>query len=541
MKMRTKDTSRIIYLCVFLATAISSVFVISCNKDTTIDRRMTDANKLIQSNPDSALFLLEEIQDNYLTSMSEKQKAYLSMYMAKAKISQDKTFLTDDTFDSSIKYLETIDDTLGLVEMYQLAAIKHRWIGQQDSATTYLKKAINLIPDSESQVKSSLYVKLSNLYAYPSLKKDYHKALKYAQIALSTANRADNNARALHDIGLFYSYANQNDSAILFLEKAISEADPKSPDFSTYVLNYANSPNADFNRSRAYLNKIKGKHLGKFVTLGFIFLNNAIPDSAKHYLAESKKIYSEDPSKYSLNTYNNIHLLEQSIKLLETGIVSLESTTNDSISTILEIQNKLSSEQRDHNNKLEIRLLESKSRRQLMLIVSLGILLLMSIGFGIFIWHTKRRYLKLKKQLDNVKIEQIVVEASESVNEADTSLSLIKERMNICIEQFRVSKLQGEIDKMELQYRNTDKFPPIKNRETLQKGLIACFADFIVDLKMTGVKLNLDDIVTCIMSCLHETNMSIAACLGTTDTAVRTRKTRLRAKLPAGIIDLLDL
>ncbi len=136
-------------------------------------------------------------------------------------------------------------------------------------------------------------------------------------------------------------------------------------------------------------------------------------------------------------------------------------------------------------------------------------------------------------------MEQIVVEANEE--ESESSLDLVRRRMNLCIEQFRESKLQANLDKITVDFRNAGNYPSVKDRESLQKSLIGCFADFIVDLKMTGVKLNMEDIITCILSSLRESNATIAACLGTTDTAIRTRKTRLRAKLPAEMLDLLEL
>ncbi len=113
--------------------------------------------------------------------------------------------------------------------------------------------------------------------------------------------------------------------------------------------------------------------------------------------------------------------------------------------------------------------------------------------------------------------------------------------MELCIEQFRESKLQANFDKITVDFRNTGNYPSVKERESLQKRLIGCFADFIVDLKMTGVKLNMEDIITCIMSCLRESNTTIAACLGATETAIRTRKSRLRAKLPTEMLALLEL
>ena len=338
--------------------------------------------------------------------------------------------------------------------------------------------------------------------------------------ALNVSQTKEERARALHDVGLFYSFIGDNDSTAIYMEKALSQTDVNDPLFTTYALNYANNPSSDFRRSVEYLNRIKTQSLGKRITLGFIYLNNSQVDSARYYSEVSRSMYNENPTRYSINTYNNLRLLDQSIGLLNKGIVvPYEGTvTNDSISEVTSIQKKISEEQRDYNTRLQIQLLQSKAHRQLLLNIGLGILLVIVIGVGIYVWQSKRKYLKLKKRLDNIKVEQIIAEANDDE-----------------------SKLQAYLDKMAIQYRNSGNYPSVKERETAQKILISCFADFIVDLKMTGVKLNTEDIVTCIMSCLKESNATIAACLGATGTAIRTRKSRLRTKLPAVILNLLEL
>lgn len=252
-------------------------------------------------------------------------------------------------------------------------------------------------------------------------------------------------------------------------------------------------------------------------------------------------MYDENPARYSINTFNNLRLLEQSIGLRQKGTIDFyEGTvTNDSISEVTAIQRKISEERRVYNNQLHIQLLQAKSRRQSLISAGLGVILCLIIGFGIYVWISKRKLMKLKRQLDNVKVEQIFVEANEE--ESESSLDLVRRRMNLCIEQFRESKLQVNLDKITVDFRNTGNYPSVKEREALQKRLIGCFADFIVDLKITGVKLNMDDIVTCILSCIRESNATIAACLGATETAIRTRKSRLRAKLPAGMLNLLEI
>ena len=514
-----------------------------CDRTKTIDNRLRETESLISTSPDSALQILEDIRSEEAYHINERQKADLSILIAKAKNSQGRTFITDEFFDQSISYLESVSDTVGLVDIYQLAAIKKRWLLQQDSAAYYLSKAIELAPDSCGGFKSGLYIKLSNLYAFPTLPKDYDAAVKYAKLALKTASLPEDKSRILHDIGLFHSYLNNNDSAIIYMERALNETDPGNPDYETYALNYAALPNADIRRSRSFLDQIHGSHLGKMITLGFLYLNNSRLDSATRYLSESKSIYYDNPSLYSINTYNSLQLLEQSIGLLKTGTIfpDRSTVTNDSVSYILDTQRKVAKEQSDYNTWLLVRMLEAKANRQLIFTLSLAAILLLVVCFGLYVWYSKRKFLKLRQQLDKVKVEQIVTEAEEERKEPDTLNNLIKKRLDICIEQFRISNLQTEIDRIELQYRSSGAFPSIKRRETLQQGLIGCFADFIVDLKMTGAKLNIEDIVTCIMSCLKESNVAISACLGTTDTAIRTRKTRLRGKLPPKILEMLNL
>ncbi len=537
---RVYNNLTFVFICNILYACILSLLLLtSCNNTTFINEQLTKAEELLKSYPDSALLILDEIKSR--GKLSEAMKDYAINLTAKAKLRKGESFLTIDGFDNALNYYEENRDSVALLDMYQLAAIRMRWLGDQDSASIYLVKAIDIASEATSPTKSELYIELSNLYARPSLKKDYAKAISYAKEAMKTSRTKEERARAMHDIGLFHSFIGNNDSAAFYMENTLAETDVDDPQFTAYALNYASLPSADFRLSVTNLNRIKTQSLGKLITLGFLYLNNSQVDSARHYLEASKSMYNENPGRYSINTFNNLRMLEQSIGLLRKGaVLSYEGTvTNDSISELTAIQRKISEERRDYNNQLQIQLLQAKTRRQFLLSIGLGIILCLTIGFGIYIWNTKRKFLELKRQLDNVKVEQIVAEANEG--ESETSLDLMRRRMNLCIEQFRESKLQANFDKITMDFRNTGNYPPVKERETLQKRLIGCFADFIVDLKMTGVKLNMDDIVTCILSCLRESNATIAACLGSTDTAIRTRKYRLRAKLPAEMVDLLEL
>lgn len=527
-----------------LAYVIIGCWVLcGCTQRSNIDVRLAEAGQHIDSAPDSALAIIEDIVADRASGINDEQRSAVSILSAKAKLRQGKSFLTDENFDKALLYLESAGDTGALLDIYQLAAIKMRWEGKQDSAACFLKKAIVIATPFSEPSKSDLYIELSNLYARPSLKKDYHAAIIYARQALESAGSHEEKARAMHDMGLFYSFCDDNDSAATYIEQALELTDPESRHYTTYALNYANTPKADFRRSVDYLGNIKNESLGKYITLGFLYLNNSKLDSALHYAKIAGCMYEDAPSRYSINTYNNLRLLKMSVEMRSTGRVIPDdgTVTNDSISELMSIQRKISEERREHNNMLRLRLLEAKTRRQLIWNIALGALVLLVTGSGVTLWYARRRYMRLKRQLDDVRVRQIVSEANADGGGSQAVTDMIRQRLGICIEQYRISKLQSEIDAMEMQYRTTGNYPSTKARESVQKGLIASFADFIVDLKMTGAKLNLDDIVTCIMACLKYSNAAMAACLGSTDTAVRTRKSRLRAKLPPHISKLLSL
>ncbi|MCM1337314.1 MAG: hypothetical protein NC214_06535, partial [Candidatus Amulumruptor caecigallinarius] len=347
-----------------LHTIILCLLFVGCTNSGSINRQLTLADAFLENAPDSALLILDEISNrNDLTS---ETKAYSTMLTAKAKLRKGESFLMVEDFDYALGYYETSMDTTALLDMYQLAAIKMRWLGNQDSASMFLNKAVDIASETTSPSKSELFIELSNLYAMPSLKKDYTKAISYATEALNFARTNEERARAMHDIGLFHSFTGHNDSTAIYMERALAETDADDPLFITYALNYANNPSADFKRSVAYLNRIKTQSLGKLITLGFIYLNNSQLDSARHYSEVSKSMYNENPARFSINTYNNLRLLDQSIGLLDKGtVVPYEGTvTNDSISEVTSIQRKISEERRDYNNRLQMQLLQSKAHRQ---------------------------------------------------------------------------------------------------------------------------------------------------------------------------------
>ena len=449
------------------------------------------------------------------------------------RLNKGKTYLLLRGIDDAAAHYSQESDTIHLLEMYQLASIKMLWKGQQDSAAVYLHKAADLSTSRTSPSTCDVYLDLAELYSHPLLKKDYKKAIEYSHRAYRADSLGENRSRLLHDIGIYYAFMNENDSALAYIDKAIEYTPANSPYYPTFALNYSNLSTADFHKSIKYLDRIEGAHLGKLITKGFLYLNHGQTDSAYTYLERAKERYDSAPENYSINTYNSLRMLSNCVSYALTGKVYPGDGTeiNDSISARIALDRKIETEIAENNASLEIELLASETRAQRAWIIVLVVILVAAVVSGLIFWRGKSKYIRLHKEYDLLRQKQILIEADENAYENSGSFEIIVKRAEISVSRFRETGIFDLIQRGEIAYNDSETYLSVKDRAKVRQTLLDCFADFIVDIKMDAGKLSMDDILTSLLSVMHVSNTAIAACLGVSVGAVRSRKTRLKYKL----------
>ncbi|MBD5357785.1 MAG: hypothetical protein HDR88_12400 [Bacteroides sp.] len=457
------------------------------------------------------------------------------------RLQNAQTYLFLDGIDDAIRYYTEAKDTTSLLQMYQIAAIKMRWKGEEDSASMYLHKALNLSTPATNPSTTDICIDLSRLYSHPLLRKNYIKALEYAHEAARADTGGESLPRILHDIGIYYAFMNEQDSAAVYISKAISCLPEGSPYYETFALNYANLSSPDFTKSIGYLDSIKSRSLGRTISKGFLYLNYGILDSAAIYLKQSQDLYESAPERFSINTYNSLRLLQNCVSFARTGKVypGEGTVTNDSVSERIFLNKRIDAEMRETNTVMEIELLKSKSRNLTLWIIVLVLILIGGIAFALIYWKNKHKYIQLREEFDRLRQNQIIVESDDNEQNGIVSMNIIRTRAEICIERFRQSGLPDLIQKGEAQFIEHDSYLPLKDRTLIRQKLLECFADFIIDIKMNAGKLVMDDIITALLSLMRTQNTAIAACLGVSVAAVRTRKTRLKAKLSKNMEELI--
>lgn len=531
----------IAYICRWLLMLVAIVMagiVVSCSGNSEVDKQLTAADNLMEQHPDSALALLELIEHKQIESKHDK--ASYGLLINRARLLCGKTILQDYFIDNSISYYKEQNDSTNLCEAYQLASFRSQHRLNQDSAIYYLQRAIEVVPSNQDELKARLYTEIAYQLSRPSARKNYAAAIDNSKQALEYASSAMEKARALHDIGILYSYLGQNDSCLLYIEQALELIDTDNPNYIGFALNYSSIPGADFHKSKSILSAIKTQSLGKHITLGFLYLNNGMLDSASMELDKANVIYNATPEKYTINTFNNLRQLSSCVNYgYRRPIRPSEGvTTNDSISEKINLDHRLSDENIEANAKLQTELLEHKIERQQVWMVFLVIVVFLVLGLFITYYRWHKKYKDLQQKIDRERVSQIVLEASDDSTDEDTMRTIISNRIQLCTERFRNTGYYNRLQKLSID-RTDEAFLPLKQRVDIQEKVLECFSDFVIDLKNNGAKLNLEDITFCIFSLLAIDNRTISKCMGVSEGALRTRKTRLKGKLSAVMFQIV--
>ncbi|MDO4161067.1 MAG: tetratricopeptide repeat protein [Prevotellaceae bacterium] len=509
---------------------------ITCGCSTSEKDRILDkAESAINEHPDSAQAMLETLYP--YSNLTQAQKARCGVLLASAKLRQNKSFSSDSLLDNSIAYFCQNNDSVEMFRAYQLKAYQSMWRGQQDSMVYYLQQSISMIDEKNKPQLYSLNMKLADIYCEPSSVKDYNKAISYLQKTFSYASTDEQKAYSLHQIGACYGFIGNNDSALAYIARAISLSlqNKEQSNYITYVLNYANTPDVDYGKAERYLKELPESSLGKLITLGYLNLNNRHISAARYYCNKADSLYRSNPGKYSINTYNSLRIINACVDYAMDKEVSASDgvSTNDSISQVISRNESLKIEIADNNLLLQKHIHESEIKTQQRIVFIVSIVFVGLILFFLYDRHNKKRYINLRKELDQSRIYQIELQAKAS--EEDKNIDLVdiwKKRTDICKDNFIRSGWMKKLQLLEGDgISHNGSFLPPTERNRFRKILFEEFTDLIIDIKASGSGVNMDDLCLCLFSFLKVNNTTISMCMGVSENAIRTRKSRLKEKL----------
>ena len=205
---------------VFLLILIPIIWI-SCDGmgHQTIDFRKIE--NLMPQHPDSALMLLEQIENK--ENLSRKDKAHYSLLLTEA---EDKTYVThtaDSLISIAADYYEKTDDLGRKAKAWYYKGRINQDLGHPLKAQEYYLKALR---DEEKIEDHALLGRIHNhigmLYAY---QKVYEKALPFQKKAVENfhlINDSTGQVFALRDLGRTFLMLGLQDSSIICNQKAIA-------------------------------------------------------------------------------------------------------------------------------------------------------------------------------------------------------------------------------------------------------------------------------------------------------------------------------
>jgi tetratricopeptide (TPR) repeat protein len=215
------------------------------------------AEKIMQTNPDSALHILQHLPPN--RTFSDANRALYGILLFQALDKNDKPLQPDSAINFSVNYYQNTNDIQHLAVAYYYKALLYKRVQRFDQATLVYLKALDLIRNKNNfkllgKIYSDMgdicsfqkdYVKslhkyeesinyfkkagdtleasykvidIARMYRYM---KDYNKARQYYKQSISQSADSFLHGLAYQEIGINYYFAKQNDSAKYFLTKSL--------------------------------------------------------------------------------------------------------------------------------------------------------------------------------------------------------------------------------------------------------------------------------------------------------------------------------
>ena len=466
---------------------------------TIVPEQMKTAERILDTHPDSALYILQHLNPEIYKSSSNRAFYGLLLYHALERY--DRNIQPDSVIDFSINYYQNHNDNIHLAGCYFYKGhmLKHKQ-RNDDAAVLYLKALDCLKNKNENVLFARIYLDMGEIY---SLQSNNIEALKKYNLSLRYFNRAKRKIDAsfiMLSIGSTFSVIKKHEVAQKYFKYAISNTK------DSFLLGAAyQNIGIDYYRN----NQIDSAKYYFYKSLRFPYRNNTLSLRC-YYLADllfdkdqydSAYHYAQIALRHPVNFYvqrdcyrilTNVEYTRKDLKQMGIYLAHYQDC-NDSIRIVVS-QTKISVLEKLYNSSLEAK----ASSQKLILIVSILLfIVLISCYFVVFLYKRnklKRQEIHAYKQQLNTKQEFVSRRLFRKIEE--TRASQTEERKNASVETRE--RLDKEVYIIALHLDNWDDF----NRE-----INHAFNNIIISLNSEYTSITRKEIIWC---CLHLLDVPLA-------------------------------
>jgi tetratricopeptide (TPR) repeat protein len=181
---------------------------------------MKSAEQIMETSPDSALHILQHIQN--VNAMSDGDRALYGLLYFQALDKNNKPLKPDSLITFSLNYYLKHNDNNRLANCCFYKARMHKTIQHYDDATVLYLKALDIVPDGKNDI---LFGKIySDMGDICSIQMDYNESLKKYQKSIFYFNRAGDKFEATYriiTIGKVYHFQKNYKKAQEYYKQAL--------------------------------------------------------------------------------------------------------------------------------------------------------------------------------------------------------------------------------------------------------------------------------------------------------------------------------
>ncbi|MBO4444657.1 MAG: hypothetical protein J5814_07845 [Bacteroidaceae bacterium] len=520
-------------LCKIIILFILSAFL-CCAGAEKEDQRLSEIARILDTHPRQALAALDSIDSSLLR---EEDYAFYALLKTQAEY---KCYIFPQT-DSLIRvatsfYGDKKRSLRAAMSWYSLGCVYSEWEDDAQAVEAYLK-AKPLFPDTLNRYyvlcNQNLGIHFLNRRMYTQSLQALAECRRGAQQIKDSATVAF----ADYHSALNYLYRSDYAEAERLLQRVLGNPKASALTNNTIYLQLAKIElykNKDCTKARYYLhlNEIGTRDsttLGANYSLrGDICCELQQPDSAYYWYRRSLSCQSELFT--DCWNYHQLSELAPVLGLTDSvpSYVSRYTLLADSIREV-ERQSELSAAYSQHQIEEHRKAISRKTARIVLTVVALTVLSALLLGFGLLLRdrNRKNQYLKLQEELRQSRRQSL------SIPEEDVS-ELRRRKLDICCRIFRNTPSA----RLLFGHSASNASLSASERATILKDVNDSFVDIMLDVKNEVPQVSEQELMLCAFNALHCPPQIVADCLILSPTTLRTRKYRLKEKLPKELFEL---
>ena len=235
-----------------------AIVLVGCNRQSTYERILVEADSLIEQQTDSALNLLNGMTD-ILEKGDDSSRAYYILLLTQARYKCYQPVLPDSLMRFAVRYYENSGNASMICRSYYYLAMPLYEKGQKEEALLLLKKGETIAAKEHDMCYMAKYHESLCMVNYDS--QNHHLMLKYAKLSLDDAENLKDTIKIIRNLShvstAYYRLGNYPE-AKKYILKSLALIDSIDKETKAYILTnvgilYHTAGNIEY--SRLFLEK----------------------------------------------------------------------------------------------------------------------------------------------------------------------------------------------------------------------------------------------------------------------------------------------